>query len=78
MPQVSLWHEFCHQSHRVLEQASSQELHDVAVVQRLEDGHLIQECLSAASVACLQHFDCHRRGAVQVTEVHLHIPLYVI
>ena len=72
MPEISLWHELRHQSHCVLEQAGSQELNNVAVVQRLQDGHLIQECLSTASVAGLEDFHCHRRRAVQISQVDLH------
>ena len=71
MPEVSLWHEFCDQSHGVLQQAGPKELHDVAVVQGLEDGHFVQEGLPASGILGLEHLHCHLGRGVQLSQVHL-------
>lgn len=71
VPQVTLRHVLSDQGDRVLEHTRPQELHDVAMVERLEDGHLVQESFAATSVAGFQHFDGHRSGTVQLSQVHL-------
>lgn len=71
VPEVALGQELGHEGDCVLQHARPEELHDVAVVQGLEDGHLVQKGLPAAGVAGLQDLDCDRRRTVQLAQEDL-------
>ncbi len=70
-PEVAAGHILGDQHDLVSRQAGPQELHDVDVAERLEDGHLIAEALLLLGAVPSHKLHCHRRVALPDALVHL-------